>query len=83
MMVIRGIPRNHIIVRKNTNCLSIQKKYNNSKDPRDRQKMNEEMSKNTGKPLETIQLDTERDNFMTAEEAKEYGIVDEIIPPRR
>ena len=48
-----------------------------------KQKMNEEMSKNTGKPLETIQLDTERDNFMTAEEAKEYGIVDEIIPPRR
>ena len=48
-----------------------------------RQKMDEELAKNTGKPLETIQLDTERDNFMTAEEAKEYGIVDEIIPPRR
>ncbi len=48
-----------------------------------KQKMNEELSKNTGKPLETIQADTERDNFMTAEQALDYGIIDEIIPPRR
>ena len=33
----------------------------------------------TGKPLEVIQADTERDNFMTAQEAKEYGLIDEVI----
>ena len=48
-----------------------------------KQKMNEELSKNTGKSLETICEDTERDNFMTAEQALEYGLIDEIIPPRR
>ena len=48
-----------------------------------KQKMNEELAKNTGKSLETIQADTERDNFMTAEQALEYGLIDEIIPPRR
>lgn len=48
-----------------------------------KQKMNEELAKNTGNPLERIQADTERDNFMTAEQALEYGIIDEIIPPRR
>ena len=48
-----------------------------------KQRMNEELAKNTGKPVRTVEKDTERDNFMTAEEAKEYGIVDEIIPPRR
>ncbi len=48
-----------------------------------KQKMNEELAKNTGKPLETIQADTERDNFMTAQQALDYGIIDEIIAPRR
>ena len=48
-----------------------------------KQRMNEELSRNTGKPLETIMADTERDNFMTAQQALEYGIIDEIIPPRR
>lgn len=41
--------------------------------------INKTLSENTGKPLEVIQRDTERDNFMGAEEAKEYGLVDEII----
>lgn len=41
--------------------------------------LNRTLSENTGKPLEVIQRDTERDNFMGAEEAKEYGLVDEII----
>ena len=41
--------------------------------------LNKTLSENTGKPLEVIQRDTERDNFMGAEEAKEYGLVDEII----
>lgn len=41
--------------------------------------LNKTLSENTGKPLEVIQRDTERDNFMGAEEAKAYGLVDEII----
>lgn len=45
--------------------------------------LNEELSKNTGKPLETIQHDVERDFYMTADEAKAYGLIDEIIAPRR
>ena len=44
-----------------------------------RKKMNEILAENTGKPLEVIQQDTERDNFMSAEEAKEYGLIDEVI----
>ena len=48
-----------------------------------KQRMNEELAKNTGKPLKTIEKDTERDHFMTAEQAKEYGLIDEIIAPRR
>lgn len=41
--------------------------------------LNKILSENTGKPLETIKADVERDNFMTAEEAKDYGLVDEVI----
>ena len=37
------------------------------------------LAANTGKPLEVIEVDTERDNYMTAEEAKEYGLIDSII----
>ena len=46
---------------------------------RTRQKLNEIMAANTGQPLETIMADTERDNFMSAEEAKAYGLIDEVI----
>ena len=46
---------------------------------RTRQKLNEIMAANTGQPLETIEADTERDNFMSAEEAKAYGLIDEVI----
>ena len=46
---------------------------------RTRQKLNEIMAANTGQPLETIKADTERDNFMSAEEAKAYGLIDEVI----
>jgi len=49
---------------------------------RTRERLNKILSQNTGKPLETIALDTERDNWMTAEEAKEYGIIDEIVVSR-
>ena len=41
--------------------------------------LNEILAANTGKPLETICHDTERDNFMSAEEAREYGLVDKVI----
>ena len=41
--------------------------------------LNEILAANTGKPLEAICADTERDNFMSAEEAKEYGLVDKVI----
>ena len=44
-----------------------------------KKKLNEILAANTGKPLEVIQQDTERDNFMSAEEAKEYGLIDEVI----
>ena len=45
--------------------------------------LNEILAKNSGKPFETIERDTERDHFMTAAEAKDYGLIDEIIAPRR
>ena len=41
--------------------------------------LNEILAKNTGQPLSRIEKDTDRDFFMTAQEAKVYGIVDEII----
>ncbi len=47
-----------------------------------KKKLNEILSANTGQPLEKIEADTERDNFLTAEEAVEYGIVDKILEKR-
>ncbi len=47
-----------------------------------RDKMNRLLSQMTGQSLETIQRDTERDNYMTAEEAREYGLVDKVIYQR-
>ena len=44
-----------------------------------RQKLNEMLAANTGKSLDVIKVDTERDNFMSAQEAKEYGLIDEVI----
>ncbi len=44
-----------------------------------RHRLNTILSQNTGQPLEKIEMDTERDNFMSAQEAKEYGLVDEVI----
>jgi ATP-dependent Clp protease protease subunit len=41
--------------------------------------MNELLAKMTGQPLERIEKDTDRDNFMSAPEAKEYGLVDHVI----
>lgn len=45
--------------------------------------LNQELANNTGKPLEQIERDVERDHFLTAQEALEYGLIDAIIPPRR
>ena len=50
---------------------------------RTKKKMNEILAARTGQPIERVQADTERDNFMTAEDALRYGLIDEIIPPRR
>jgi len=49
-----------------------------------RERLNEIMSKHTGQPLDKIALDTERDYFMSGEEAKRYGLIDEVItrPPK-
>ena len=47
-----------------------------------RDKMNRMLSEYTGQPLEKIQLDTERDNYMSAQQAKEYGLIDEVIAHR-
>lgn len=44
-----------------------------------KEKLNKILSERTGKPLEQIEKDTDRDNFLTADEAKEYGLVDEIM----
>lgn len=49
---------------------------------RTREKLNEILVQNTGKPLEIIQQDTERDNFLTAQQAMEYGLVDKVITKR-
>ena len=47
-----------------------------------KKKLNKMLSEATGQPLEVIELDTERDNFMTAQQALEYGLVDRIIDKR-
>jgi len=44
--------------------------------------MNEMLSQFTGKPIEIIEQDTERDNYMTAQEAMDYGLIDKVITKR-
>jgi len=46
-----------------------------------RRTLNEILAKHTGQPLEKIEADTERDYFMSPEEAKEYGLIDEVLQP--
>ena len=48
-----------------------------------KKKLNEMLAENTGKPLEVVSVDTERDYYMDAYEAKEYGIIDEVITNRK
>ena len=45
-------------------------------------RLNQILSENTGKPLDVIKNDTERDNFMTAQQAMEYGLIDKVIEKR-
>lgn len=45
-------------------------------------RLNQILSENTGKPLDVIKNDTERDNFMTAQQALEYGLIDKVIDKR-
>ena len=47
-----------------------------------RKKLNEYLAANTGQPLDVIERDTERDYYMTAEEAKAYGLIDEVVSAR-
>lgn len=48
-----------------------------------RETLNSMISEKTGQPIEKVEKDTDRDNFMTAEEAKAYGIIDDIIAKRK
>ena len=47
-----------------------------------REKLNQILAENTGKPIEQIAIDTERDNYLTAQEAMDYGLVDKVIAKR-
>lgn len=47
-----------------------------------RQKLNQLLAENTGQPLDVIAADTERDRWLSAQEAKDYGLIDEIVLPR-
>ena len=47
-----------------------------------RKRLNDELAKNTGQPIEVIEVDTERDNYMSAQEALEYGLIDSVITHR-
>lgn len=49
---------------------------------KNKQRLNQLLAKNTGKTIEEIERDTDRDNFMTAEEAKAYGLIDTVISKR-
>ncbi len=49
---------------------------------RTRRKINEILAKETGKPVEQLEIDTDRDNWLTAQEAKEYGLIDNVITKR-
>ena len=44
-----------------------------------RQRLNSILAERTGQPIEVIERDTDRDNYMTAEQAKEYGLIDEVM----
>jgi ATP-dependent Clp protease protease subunit len=47
-----------------------------------KKRLNEILASHTGQPIEKIELDTDRDNFMSAYDAKEYGLVDQVLEKR-
>jgi len=47
-----------------------------------RDRLNKLLAEHTGQPIENIERDTDRDNFLTAEQAKEYGLVDKVLQRR-
>ena len=49
---------------------------------RTKAKLNSILAENTGKPLSIIEQDTDRDNFLTAQQAMEYGLIDRVIEKR-
>lgn len=49
---------------------------------RTKENLNKILAKNTGKPATEVEKDSDRDNYMTAEEAKKYGLVDEVMKPK-
>ena len=48
-----------------------------------KKRLNEILAARTGQSVERVTQDTERDNYMSAEEARAYGLIDEVFPPRR
>ena len=48
-----------------------------------KEKLNRMLAENTGKPFEDVERDTDRDNYMSAEEAKAYGLIDEVMFSRQ
>ena len=48
-----------------------------------RDRMNEILAKHTGHPIDKVKVDTERDFFMSAEEAKNYGVIDEVLVKKK
>ena len=48
-----------------------------------KERLNRILAENTGKPIDVIAADTERDNFMSAQEAMEYGLIDAVIANRQ
>ena len=48
-----------------------------------KKRLNEILSERTGQSVERVTRDTERDNYMSADEARAYGLIDEVFPPRR
>jgi len=48
-----------------------------------KQRLNQIISKHTGRPVDQVEKDCDRDNFMSADEAKTYGLVDEVVQSRK
>lgn len=49
---------------------------------RTKENLNKILSKNSGKPVDQVEKDSDRDNYMSADEAKKYGLIDEVMKPK-